>query len=65
MEKKLRNEWSLTLIENQREVYRRDGYPNERKTYKRREGVQQEWWYYGKGVCYIFLNGMLNTKREF
>ncbi len=64
-EKSLRKEWSLTLIEDQREIYRQAGYPKEIKNYKRREGVQQEWWYYDKGICYVFLNGMLNTKKEF
>ena len=64
-EKNMRNEWSLKLIEDQRTIYRTDGYPDEIKNYERREGVQQEWWYYEKGLCYIFLNGILNTKLEY
>ena len=64
-EKNLRNEWSLKLIEDQRNLYRTEGYPDEIKNYDRREGIQQEWWYYEKGICYIFLNGILNTKLEF
>ena len=64
-ELKLRNDWSLKLLEDQREVYRQEGFPSEIKKYDRKEGTQEEWWYYNKGICYVFLNGMLNTKREF
>ncbi len=64
-EKGLRKEWSLKIIEDQRDVYRREGYPNEIKNFNRREGVMQQWWYYNKGLCYVFLNGMLNAKKEF
>ncbi len=64
-EKKQRTEWSLKLIEDQREIYRKHGYPLQFKQYDLKEGKLEEWWYYTKGICFIFLNGMLNTKKEF
>jgi len=64
-EKQKRTDWALTLIEDQREVYRKNGYPQQFKRYELREGIQEEWWYYTRGFCFVFLNGMLNTKTEF